>query len=292
MPGINVLRHEPVSLRGYGINEDWVQRYIAEDPSRLGLGQGLTLLTRERRQARAGRLDILLANRDAEPEQRYEVEVQLGATDESHIIRSIEYWDIERKDHPHYEHVAVLVAEDITNRFFNVIQLFNGHIPIIAIKMIASKLEAGLILQFVTVLNASSQSVEEEEERAAPVVNREWWEKASSRESMQVVDSLSRILAEFDERVQLYYTQGYIRPQFAPGDRLPVWINPKKKFVRVGVHLADQVKGTEWKTRLDEAGLEAGSKRPGDLWFELTPDALQGSMAIVSEILKETTKGE
>jgi len=31
---------------------------------------------------------------------RYHVELQLGATDESHIIRTIEYWDTERRRWP------------------------------------------------------------------------------------------------------------------------------------------------------------------------------------------------
>jgi hypothetical protein len=43
-------------------------------------------------------LDLLL--QDADGNRRYEVEVQLGKTDESHIIRTIEYWDIERKRYP------------------------------------------------------------------------------------------------------------------------------------------------------------------------------------------------
>ena len=42
--------------------------------------------------------------------RRYEVEVQLGPTDEAHIIRTIEYWDIERNRYPQYEHCAVLIA--------------------------------------------------------------------------------------------------------------------------------------------------------------------------------------
>ena len=56
---------------------------------------------------------------------RYEVELQC-ATDETHIIRTIEYWDIERRRFPEYDHVAVIVVEEITARFFNVIGLFNG----------------------------------------------------------------------------------------------------------------------------------------------------------------------
>ena len=70
-----------------------------------------------------------------ESNTRYEVEVQLGASDESHIIRTIEYWDIERRRYPQYDHVGVIIAEEITARFFNVISLFNGFIPLIAIQL-------------------------------------------------------------------------------------------------------------------------------------------------------------
>ena len=53
--------------------------------------------------------------------------------DESHLIRAIEYWDIERRRFPQYDHVAVVVAEDVTSRFLNVISLMNRTIPLIAI---------------------------------------------------------------------------------------------------------------------------------------------------------------
>ena len=41
-------------------------------------------------------MDLLLKNPD--DDSMYEVELQLGATDESHIIRTIEYWDKAKKD--------------------------------------------------------------------------------------------------------------------------------------------------------------------------------------------------
>ena len=98
-----------LSIRNHPeLNERWVQERIAEDPSILGLGD-LILKDKERPQAGAGRLDLLL--QDADSSRRYEVEIQLGKTDESHIIRTIEYWDIERKRYPQYEHTAVIVAE-------------------------------------------------------------------------------------------------------------------------------------------------------------------------------------
>ena len=85
------------------LNEKWVQDRISEDPAILGLGD-LDLRDKERKQPSAGRLDLLL--QDPKTDHRYEVEIQLGPTDESHIIRTVEYWDIERKRYPQYEHCA------------------------------------------------------------------------------------------------------------------------------------------------------------------------------------------
>jgi hypothetical protein len=45
--------------------------------------------------------------RDSEAETYYEVEIMLGNIDESHIIRTIEYWDIERQRRPQFDHQAV-----------------------------------------------------------------------------------------------------------------------------------------------------------------------------------------
>src|SRR5712691_4629811 len=104
-----------IILKGHAeLNERWVQERIAEDPSILGLGD-LVLKDKERIHPQAGRLDLLL--QDPDGGRRYEVELQLGRSDESHIIRTIEYWDIERKRYPQYDHVAVIVAEEIAARF-------------------------------------------------------------------------------------------------------------------------------------------------------------------------------
>lgn len=85
------------------LNERWVQDRIGQDTSILGLGN-LILKERERIQPGAGRLDLLL--QDVDTSRRSEVEIQLGKTDESHIIRTIEYWDIERKRYPQYDILA------------------------------------------------------------------------------------------------------------------------------------------------------------------------------------------
>ena len=87
--------HERFSLKNQPeYTERWLQDLIADNPAILGLGD-LVLRDRERSQPRAGRLDLLL--QDPDTKRRYELELQLVATDEAHIIRTIEYWDIERK---------------------------------------------------------------------------------------------------------------------------------------------------------------------------------------------------
>jgi hypothetical protein len=55
--------------------------------------------------------------KDSEEETMYEVEVMLGETDESHIIRTIEYWDNQKRRWPQRQHKAVLIAEHINWRF-------------------------------------------------------------------------------------------------------------------------------------------------------------------------------
>lgn len=112
---VKYSKMEFISLKNHPtIKESWIQERIAEDPQILGLGN-LILRDKERIQIGAGRLDLLL--QDADLNKRYEVEIQLGKLDESHLIRTIEYWDIERNRYPQYDHYAVIIAEDITSRF-------------------------------------------------------------------------------------------------------------------------------------------------------------------------------
>src|SRR5215210_413537 len=182
MSSLTYVKPEKVWLKEHStLNERWVQQIIADDPSILGLGD-LVLKDKERIQPRAGRLDLLL--QDAETNRRYEVEVQLGKTDESHIIRTIEYWDIERKRYPQYDHCAVIVAEEMTARFLNVISLFNGTIPLIAIQMNALQISDGISLVFTTVMDELSRGLVDDDEEVQAVTDRAYWEDKGSRETV------------------------------------------------------------------------------------------------------------
>ena len=205
----NYLKPERLSLKSHPeLNERWVQDRIAEDPSILGLGD-LVLRDKERIQPRSGRLDLLL--QDTDTKRRYEVELQLGATDEAHIVRTIEYWDIERKRYPQYDHCAVLVAEDITSRFLNVVSLFNGAIPLIAIQMQALKIADHTTLVFTTVIDELTRGlVDEDEDAAAAPTDRAYWENKGSKLTVTIADQLLAIVHEFDASLQLKYNKFYI----------------------------------------------------------------------------------
>ena len=163
------------SIRSCGYDEFWLQDQIADNPSCLQLGD-LEVIFRERKQASGGRLDILL--KDPEDDSMYEVEVMLGETDESHIIRTIEYWDNEKRKWPQRQHSAVLVAETITRRFFNVIQLLNHAIPIIAIQVNVVEADGKKILHFSKILDAYEEP-EDDGGSVGQQYNEDYWKERS-----------------------------------------------------------------------------------------------------------------
>jgi len=199
---------EKISLLNHPeINEKWVQDRIAENPSILGLGD-LVLKDKERIQPAAGRLDILL--QDPNTDRRYEVEIQLGKTDESHIIRTIEYWDSEKNRYPQYDHCAVIIAEDITSRFLNVINLFNGAIPLIALKMEAYKYDDKVSLIFTTVLDERRLGLVDEDEEVYEATDRNYWISRGTEETVKMADEVLEIIKEFATRLELKYNKFYI----------------------------------------------------------------------------------
>jgi hypothetical protein len=90
---------------------------------------------------------------------------------------------LERKRYPQYDHVAVLVAEDITSRFLNIISLLNGFIPLIAIQLNAIQVVDQIALIFTVVIDHRlGLALEEEEEQEA--TDRAYWEKRSSKTTL------------------------------------------------------------------------------------------------------------
>jgi predicted transport protein len=250
MASLKYVKPERIWLKEHPeLDERWLQDRIGEDPALLGLGD-LVLKDRERPQPRAGRLDLLL--QDAETNKRYEVEVQLGKTDEAHIIRTIEYWDIERKRYPQYDHTAVIVAEDITSRFLNVIGLFNGAISLVAIQMSAIRLGDTVSLVCSTVLDEARLGLVDEDEEAA-VTDRSYWEARASKHTLAMADEMLEVVRALDPELELKYNKFYIGLAKGGQPNNFVIFRPKKDWLRLEVRLD---RSDETQAQLDGSGLD------------------------------------
>lgn len=183
-----------------------------------------------------------------------EVEIQLGSIDESHIIRTIEYWDLERKRYPQYEHVAVIIAEEITSRFLNVIQLFNGAIPLIAVKMTAYKIGNEYALTFVKVLDEVTYGLIGEDEPVAEPTDRNYWEsKRASKKSVSATDALLKLVNEIEPKATLKYNKHYIGLEVNGSAMNFVTFVPRKSNVIMSFKI---LKSQEVDDILDENGFD------------------------------------
>jgi len=269
MPGKNFVRFRRLSLKNHPeFNERWVQERIAEDPSMLGLGD-IVLKDKERIQPGAGRLDLLF--QDPDSDRRYEVEIQLGKTDESHIIRTIEYWDIERKRYPQYDHTAVLVAEDITSRFLNVISLFNGFIPLIAIQMSALEWEDNVSLMFTTVLDQMTLGPADDDGEPE-VTDRAYWERRGTRATIKMADDLLGLIKGLDEGFDFKYNKFYIGLAKDGQSNNFVTFQPQKNALRIAVRLP---RSEELERELEDRGLDLGEYKWGRYRIRLTPEDVE-----------------
>lgn len=276
--------HERLSLKNRpDFSEKWVQELIANDPSILGLGE-LVLRDRERIHPRAGRLDLLL--QDPETKRRYEVELQLGPTDETHIIRTIEYWDIERKRYPQYDHCAVLIAEDITSRFLNVVSLFNGTIPLIAIQMQALKVEESVTLVFTTVMDELSRGyIDEDEDAEAAPTDRPYWEKRGSKATVGLADQLLTLLKDLDPSLELKYNKFYIGLSKDGQPYNFIQFRPRKNQIHFELKLPQS---DELDAKIEEAGLVTlgYDKRWGRYRLRLTKDDVKSKVTVLKELAR------
>ena len=282
---IEYQKAKPITLAEAGYDEKWLQELIRDEPSILGLGD-LNVIQRERRQSSGGRIDFLMS--EPETDTMYEIEIMLGRVDESHIIRTIEYWDIERRRWPGKEHRAVIVAEEITNRFFNVIALLNRSVPIIAIQLSPLQVDNKLVLNFVKVLDIY-ESPEEEEEPSDPTT-REDWESRSNPQSLGIVDAFIGLLAADGKKPRITYNKGHI----AVGtSRLNFcWLRPRKAHSYCHFHLrVGEVNVESVVARLEEIGINVARMRRNTIRVILSPQELQAHKSEIQKVLKLAKDG-
>jgi hypothetical protein len=288
---LEYVKAVPISLKAHpDFSEIWLHKQISDDSSLLGLGE-LTVLAREKVQAGAGRLDMLLTDTDAESPVRYEVEIMLGPTDPSHIIRTIEYWDIERRRYPAYDHIAVLVAEQITARFLNVIALFAGSIPIVAIQLNALRVGNQIVLDFVKVLDQRQlreDDVAEGGSAAEPDVDRSTWEARVGPTMMKVCDRIAQIANEIaDAKLELKYRKEGVALGVPGSFFNALWMAPKKNWVRIRFRVTDP---ETWVNRLSEVGVDAELKEGTRVLVRLRDNDIGQHESLLRELIHQAIR--
>lgn len=203
----NVSIVQSISIREAGFDEYWLQDQIMNSPSALGLGS-LEVVTKERLQSSGGKLDILL--KDPQDSAMYEVEVMLGKTDESHIIRTIEYWDNEKRKYPHRKHTAVLVAEEITRRFFNVIHLFSHSIPILAVQASLIQTADGQRNLFFTTLLNTYEEIDDGTSLSEHVSDPKGYWNNKAAWTYETAEALQRIVSKVLDKTGLRPVKEYV----------------------------------------------------------------------------------
>lgn len=194
-----------LSIRDCGYDEGWLQDQIWENPSCLQLGE-LESLTKEKAVSSGGKLDILLKN--PIDNSMFEVEVMLGETDPSHIIRTIEYWDLIKRKWPQRQHFAVLVAERINKRFFNVIQLLSNSVPIIAIQANIIDINGIKSLHFTKILDVYEEP-EDDFNGGGEVYDKNYWSNRS-KAVLKISEKLYEITSEIYKTANLIFNKGRI----------------------------------------------------------------------------------
>jgi hypothetical protein len=274
----------PVELRSVGLNEKWLQDRIKEDTTILGLGE-LEIIGKEHRQPSGGRIDFLMHH--AETELFYEVEIMLGTLDESHIIRTIEYWDVERQRRPQSDHRAVIVAENITSRFFNVLRLLNRSVPMIAVQLSAFKLDdSSIVLHAVTVLDVVEEIAEAYVEEEAEETDRTYWEKKRDPASLSVMDKIAAGFKATGIEQKLAYNKHHVALR-STGNNF-CWFHPRKTpgYCHVEFKLSPDTRDPAL-ANMQSRGIDASSKGAARVTFSITNRAIDEHLeTIVGELKK------
>ena len=273
----------PRSIRECGFDEFWLQDQIADYPSCLQLGE-LEVVSRERQQSSGGRLDLLL--KDPQDDSMYEVEVMLGETDESHIIRTIEYWDREKRRWPQRQHFAVLVAETITRRFFNVVQLLSQSIPLIAVQVAIVEAGGNRVLHFSKVLDTYEEP-EDETGVTNETYNADYW-RTKSAWTLEAAETLLGVVGAVYPTGILNFVKGYIAIEVKNNNYF--WMHKRSAGKSLLLFWCSEVLISEATKLLDEAGLSYVRKNQ-TLRLTVDKQIIEANTAVfeaVSQVVKQS----
>jgi hypothetical protein len=267
-------------LKEADLDERWLQDQIHSDPAILGLGDTV-VIEKERAQNSGRRLDFLL--RDPSGNMRYVVEVMLGPLDADHLIRTIDYWDIERRRYPNLEHRAVIIAEEITTHFLNVILLLHRSIPLLAIQLNAFVSEGDIFVHFTKILDFT-ESIEDESSDEGPQKGKDYWLKANP----VFIEISDRILTHIPNP-KVTYNQGHIAARTT--GRNFTWFHPRRKAnLYWETDVAPETRD-KWLEKLEGVGFYPNTRNnETTIGLPISLDDISKHSGIISEMLQDAER--
>lgn len=148
----------------------------------------------------------------------------------------------------------MIVAEDITSRFLNVISLFNGAIPLIAIQLRGVEVGEKFALIATRVLDVMPLGTEEED--AGEVVNSHSWEQKSSATAWQILTELHQLVRQVQTDANLNYRKHHIGLEVGGRARNFLAFNPQTSTVLTSFKIPSN---PDLDAQIDEAGLTRAS---------------------------------
>ncbi|MBX4916724.1 hypothetical protein [Rhizobium bangladeshense] len=266
------------SIREAGYNEAWLQDMIWQNPACLGFGD-LEALQKERNQPTGGRIDMLL--KDPSNDTMYEVEIMLGATDETHIIRTIEYWDNEKRRWPTRHHIAVLVAEDINRRFFNVIHILSHSIPIVAVQVSLIHLDGKVGLHFAKILD-TFQEVDDGSGSEVGQYNLNWW-VANLPDTVSFATYFENLAAKNGMKFEKDGVKNYI--SLSNENRNFAWIRPRKNKTALIEFRVNDLVWEELEQKLQSIGISPIRKTSSFVFNMASKDATAANEQAFAEVM-------
>ena len=131
--------------------------------------------------------------------------------------------------------------------------MFNGHIPLIALKMTAYQVGDEVALTFVKVLDEVNLGLVDEDEPVAEARDRPYWEAKASKATLALTDDLlNKVVKAVEPSAALKYNKHYVGLVIDGAAFNFVSFVPKKAHVIVSFRLE---RSEEVDAELDEAGL-------------------------------------
>ncbi|MBX9646421.1 MAG: hypothetical protein K2X57_05120 [Xanthobacteraceae bacterium] len=184
-------------------------------------------------------------------------------------------------------HRAVIVAENITSRFFNVLRLLNRSVPVIAVQLSAFKLDdSSIVLHAVTVLDVVEETIEEGAPEQAEETDRAYWEKRRDPASLSVMDKIVAALKNAEIQPRLAYNKHHIALGSTGNNYC--WFHPRKTpgYCHVEFKLTPDARDQALAT-MQAKGIDTTPRGSASLSFSIRNNAIDEHLPTIIDELKK-----